>query len=332
MKRFNAAVISTTVALFCSQVIASPAVPATFLKNRQASQITTAVIQIFQQIFKGSKLAYPEASLAWDYASNPNMCQIYMETKDGANCWAQVACNDGVKEYNVGKAGWNVCYIGGRQFFNDPRIGDFSITFTNKDKEGEGLTGPLLQLADIGNWMDIPVSALAGERHEFRQCKAHNGVDCEKSSYICTYDYSSNNGPFEGRTRKWFCGVPKRGQNFQGLDSNVPTPKGYAPGACGIHITQYQKPDPSKDQYSLAARIMDANQNEIGNSGGKQVGPVLVLTTPLPNTFTITAKAVDTDSLRLGYDGVEWDAVAPACSVGAYDSGKREMDCGFTCK
>jgi hypothetical protein len=219
-----------------------------------------------------------------------------------------------VQKYNIGKAGWNVCYIGGRQYFTDPRIGDFSITFTSRDNQGEDLTGPVLQLSDIGDWTAIPVADLATERDKYYDCKQHSGVSFDKGPYICSLDYS-NNDPYKGRTRKWFCVVPKLGQNFKGLDSDMPAPNGYGHGSCGIHITQYQKPDPSKDPYSLAAKIYDANQNEIGNSNGKQLGLVLVLTTPLPNTFIITARNIDADSLKLGYDGREWDAIAPACSV-----------------
>jgi hypothetical protein len=235
-----------------------------------------------------------------------------------------------VREYNEKKERWNVCFQGGRQFFTDPRIGEFSITFTTRDVGGDGLTSPVLQVADINNWMSLPVDDLVGHYNEYLHCKKHRGVGCDHGPYICT-DYLSNN-PYFGRTRKWLCGVPKRGQNFKGLDSNKPTnDRDYAPGLCGIHVTQYQKPDPSKDQYSFTARIMDSNQNEIGNSGGKQVGPIIVLTTKLPKTFTITGRAVDADPVGLGYDGATSDSNAPACSVGAYDSGKREMDCSFQC-
>lgn len=71
-----------------------------------------------------------------------------METKDGGNCYATVECDDGIKYYHKDGAGWNVCYVGGRQHFSDSRIGDFSITFTERDGEGqgEGLTTPILQL------------------------------------------------------------------------------------------------------------------------------------------------------------------------------------------
>jgi hypothetical protein len=225
-----------------------------------------------------------------------------------------------------------VCYQHGRQYFTDPRIGDFSITFNERDGlDGEGLTGPLLQLKDIGNWMDIPVSALAYKKDQDRFCSAHLGTTCDDGPYICTYVEADNE---KGRTRKWMCGVPKRGMNFPGLDSNKPDNSlGYAPGWCGVHVTHYQKPDPAKDQYALEAKVFDANQNEIGSSNGKQ-GAKLIFGSRLPVPFIVNSRAVDADPLDFEYDNVKWDSDDKAthfCSVGAYDNGKREMDCGFTC-
>jgi hypothetical protein len=235
----------------------------------------------------------------------------------------------GLREYNAGKAGWNACYVGGRQYFNDPRIGDFSITFASKDGIlGEGLTNPILQLKDIGNWKEIPADDLGAIKRHDEDCAAHNGVLCKDGPYICT-NYEVD--PEKGRTRKWLCGVPKTGMNFPGLDSNGPVnDRGYRPGWCGVHVTQYQKPDPSKDGYALEARIMDANQNEIGNSGGKQ-GARLSFASKLPQAFVVNSRAVDADPLDFEYNGAKWDSNSKDCKVGVYDKGKRQMDCGFTC-
>lgn len=94
----------------------------------------------------------------------------------------------GVKEYNPGGAGWNVCFVGGRQYFTDPRIGDFSITFTKRDgTEGEGLTDPVLQVKDIGNWQEIPVSEAAQDKASADNCEDHNGVYCDDGPFICHY-------------------------------------------------------------------------------------------------------------------------------------------------
>jgi hypothetical protein len=40
---------------------------------------------------------------------------------------------------------------------------------------------------------------------------------------------------------------------------------------------------------------------------------------------------VDADPVSFAYGGDVWTSEDERCSVGAYDSGKREMDCGFTC-
>jgi hypothetical protein len=96
-------------------------------------------------------------------------------------------------------------------------------------------------------------------------------------------------------------------------------------------ITQYQKPNPAKDGYSLAARVIDVNQNEIGNSGGKQ-GARLFSGSKLPLPFIVNSRAVDADPLDFEYNGVKWNSNSKDCSVGAYDKGKREMDCGLTSK
>jgi hypothetical protein len=62
MKAFNSPSLSIATALLCISANANPAVS---LQERQAAQVTTAIIQIFQQIFKGSKLAFPVEPVAW---------------------------------------------------------------------------------------------------------------------------------------------------------------------------------------------------------------------------------------------------------------------------
>jgi hypothetical protein len=96
-----------------------------------------------------------------------------METEGGGNCWVIVECQDGgKKEYFNGKKGWNVCYVGGEQFLNDPRIGDFSVTFSKKDGDGQGLTNPIIKLASVGNWQK-PIDVQHEESFSF---------DCDQKS------------------------------------------------------------------------------------------------------------------------------------------------------
>lgn len=109
--------------------------------------------------------------------------------------------------------------------------------------------------------------------------------------------------------------------------------RGYAPGWCGVHVIQYQKPDPSTDSYSLEVSVRDANGVEIGSTNGK-VGPTASVTSLLPLTFEVQTGGVDADPVSFQYADESWDSNNQDtyhCSVGAYDSGSRQMDCGFTC-
>jgi hypothetical protein len=95
-------------------------------------------------------------------------------------------------------------------------------------------------------------------------------------------------------------------------------------------VTQYQKPDPSKDGYSLeVARINDANENSIGSL--PKGGPTASVTSKLPLTLEIKTGGVDDDPVTFAYGGDSWSSNDARCSVGSYDNGKREIDCGFSC-
>ncbi|KAH7072737.1 hypothetical protein BKA63DRAFT_534445 [Paraphoma chrysanthemicola] len=282
-----------------------------------------------------------EPELAWDYKTFNHLCAVHMETHNGANCKATVTCDDGVKEYNAAGVAWNVCYIGGRQFFTDPRIGEFSITFTEKDGEsqGQGLTTPILQVKYVNNSMEIPVNDLALQYQNYQDCSESGGLggspfrQCDEGPFLCHYGNMGNKYIHDSRTKKWECGIPKVGKGVGDFNSDGPSnSKGYRPGWCGAHVIQYQKPDPSKDQYSLAVTaVNDANENSIGSF--PKGGPTASVTSLLPLTLEVKTGGVDTDPVQFAYGAQSWSSNdAGRCSVGKYDSGKREMDCGFTCE
>jgi hypothetical protein len=136
----------------------------------------------------------------------------------------------------------------------------------------------------------------------------------------------------DSKTKKWECGIPKVGKAGGQFDSNAPNnDHGYAPGWCGVHVIQYQKPDPSKDAYSLEVpRLNDANEAQIGNFN--KGGPTASVTSKLPLTLEIKTGGVDADPVSFAYGGQTWDSNDKGrCSVGKYDNGKRQIDCGFTC-
>lgn len=51
----------------------------------------------------------------------------------------------------------------------------------------------------------------------------------------------------------------------------------------------------------------------------------------LPLVFIATAGNVDDDPINFAYGDHSWKSSDSRCSVGGYDSGSRQMDCGFPC-
>ena len=51
----------------------------------------------------------------------------------------------------------------------------------------------------------------------------------------------------------------------------------------------------------------------------------------LPAVFIVTAMNVDSDPVQFAYNGASWNSTAAQCGFGDYDSGSRNMECGFTC-
>jgi hypothetical protein len=249
-----------------------------------------------------------------DYDHQPQMCAVKMFTDKGGNCKAWVTCNDGQRDY----LDWNVCYVNGRQYFTDPRIGDFSITFTDGS---DGLATPILQVSDVANWAPYDVDAMVVRALKYPD-----------ENHICIDD-----NPYPGlhdTSLRWVCGVPKVGAQGNGFKSNGPVnAAGYRPGWCGVHVTQHQKQNPATDKYKFDIKIFDANNNVIGSVDGADATNPVIVDSKLPNTLVVTAGNVDADAVLMDYAGQHWGSNDQAhhCNFGAYDSGKREGDCGFTC-
>ncbi|KAI9797895.1 MAG: hypothetical protein M1833_005095 [Piccolia ochrophora] len=267
---------------------------------------------------------------AYDFKKLKDFCAVQMKTYAGGNCYASIECSDGGKvEYKD----WNVCYVGGRQHFHDDRIGEFSITFSQaggqKGNEEDGLHTPILQVAYIDNWAEMDVEKFVTESD-----KDDSGKVCTEISYE-TAAYQ------DGKNKEWFCGVPKAGKGGKvgdtTFDSNIPHGAGgYAPGPCGMHILQYQKPDPSKDPYSLEVSLKDANGDEVGRLDKTEMRAPQVIKGKLPVEVTVNTGAEDKDPISITYGGDVWTTAdtpdgKARCGVGPFDNGRREIDCGFTC-
>lgn len=162
---------------------------------------------------------------------------------------------------------------------------------------------------------------------------------CPGSNYVlvaddCKKAFSALNNGCDTNTR-----TEKKGGifNYRCLKYNLSgtgTPK-YKPGWCGLHITQHQKPDPSKDAYTLEVLIKDADSMIIGNTLGAvdARNPIRVLGFggQLAEQLIVTTGGVDADPVKFEYGDQHWDSKSKQCKMGGYDSGKREGDCGFNC-
>ncbi|KAI0157968.1 hypothetical protein GGR52DRAFT_576938 [Hypoxylon sp. FL1284] len=119
-----------------------------------------------------------------------------------------------------------------------------------------------------------------------------------------------------------------------GLSSAAPTiEKRYASGQCGIHVTQFQKNEHNVGpKYRFNVLIKDANGYIIGGTSYQQVanGASIDITSQLPHPLVLTAGSTDQDPVRFGYNGQHWSS-NHGCSLGKYDGGNRDMDCGFHC-
>lgn len=101
-----------------------------------------------------------------------------------------------------------------------------------------------------------------------------------------------------------------------------------------------QKPNPAVDNFKLDITLFDGAQKVIGNSGvagpsDAPAGVPVVIgpigTTTLPGPMSVTAGNVDDNPLSFSIGGDSFASNTDRCTVGRYDGGRREIDCGFAC-
>lgn len=116
--------------------------------------------------------------------------------------------------------------------------------------------------------------------------------------------------------------------------SNSQPAKRFVSGYCGFHITQYQKNENGNGaDYSFDIRMKDDIQDQIGGINGLTIPSLQTRSvySELPNTLDITAGSLDVDPITFSYAGQLFDTGSSQCSLGEYDSGSRQADCGFSC-
>lgn len=116
-----------------------------------------------------------------------------------------------------------------------------------------------------------------------------------------------------------------------------PVVKRFTPGSCGVHVREYQKnegPGSNTADYRFDIYLYDRAQDFIGTSGTVDIpdGSTANIGAPtLPYLLLVTSGHVDSDPIYFAYAGQQWSSNSGQCSVGKYDGGDREMDCGFNC-
>jgi hypothetical protein len=109
----------------------------------------------------------------------------------------------------------------------------------------------------------------------------------------------------------------------------------YTSGWCRVHLTQYQKTEPSNPSpyYGLTITLQDAVQEVVGEvtMASAPANQQVLVDGALPYVFIATTGAVDNDPIHFAYAGQNWDSSSGQCNVGGYDQGARNMDCDFSC-
>lgn len=111
----------------------------------------------------------------------------------------------------------------------------------------------------------------------------------------------------------------------------------FTPGNCGVHVRQYQKnegPGGNTADYRFDVYLYDGAQAYLGGAGTVDIpggSTADIGASGLPYLLLVTAGYVDADPVTFAYAGQHWSSNAAQCSVGKYDSGHRDMDCGFSC-
>ena len=130
--------------------------------------------------------------------------------------------------------------------------------------------------------------------------------------------------------------------NNCGLENGpVPDPPSagaYAPGRCGVHVTQYQKNEPKSNptgDYKFDITIKDAKGATIGTNYGAVAknGVGVGVTGKLPWVLVVTAQSVDHDAVLFNYSDQAWGSNDQEhhCNFGGYENGNRDGDCEFNC-
>lgn len=111
----------------------------------------------------------------------------------------------------------------------------------------------------------------------------------------------------------------------------------WTPGWCTMHVVQYQKADPSKDNYRWDVTIFDASKPPVAIGRVESVqasgGTGIPIKSRLPHYVVLIPGQQDRDAVFFDYGRQHWGSNDQEhhSNFGKYDKGKREGDTGFAC-
>lgn len=152
-------------------------------------------------------------------------------------------------------------------------------------------------------------------------------------------------------TRFYMCDNKETGVSADGQQhcSCIPPPlvrdirPGFAPGAGGVHVVQYQRHEsdagenPTGD-FEIDVRIFDGKrptQNLVGQiyKAVAANGVPVMVTSNLPYVLEVTCFSDDSQAVKFDYADQHWLSDGSQCHVDSrddgYENGQRGIDCGF---
>lgn len=119
-------------------------------------------------------------------------------------------------------------------------------------------------------------------------------------------------------------------------------PGQFVDGSCGIHIKQWQKTEGDENplgRYQLSVTVLDGAGRAVGEATKQSAAETLeVVDSALPYDLFVATGDVDSAPILFWYSDQYWNSSSTGtgnntnhCAVGGYESGVRQMDCGFSC-
>lgn len=213
---------------------------------------------------------------------------------------------------------------------------------TNKEMTGNADEFQQLSLADfiipsVKGWQahdqQNGYQSAAASNQIYTSTQAAGAVSLPLCDYVGKPDSPGVGCPTFGKSNGSSC------YTFD-VSTGINQPGDFVEGRCGVHVEQWQKNNGGENQldtYELLVNILDNDRRLIGSATKQSAAETLeIVDSVLPYDLYVATGNSDLAPIRFWYADQYWDSNSQGngshqCSVGAYDSGARQMDCGFAC-